>query len=343
MPLRLLPWAPEYGTAMQFDADDDASHPAAAVDATVERPDWVAVDPAGEPPLALQVVDGVRRAEAHAMDDGPDGEPLFGLFASFAVGVVRCLSPHGGGAGSASIDEDAIRVERRYFQSGGDPLDREVAAGGSTLNFRAETPPKATSANALVDALNRAMLDEEAKLAEELSRDESTLTLVDGPLRRVRSPGHRTVGYVKRIHNWYVDGEQRRLLPALTVGQRTPVVRLVSDDGHERYSWFLRLADLGHRYHPLGAVMRLEAPGALPPREAIALADQSSRALPPLASSPARDPRAPQNLTPVGALESVLTHRLGDRQWLRRALLSAVGEGADAVAAASTLVREGPR
>ena len=343
MPLRLLPWAPEYGTAMQFDADDDAAGPSVAVDATVERPDWVAVDPAGEPPLALQVVDGVRRAEAHAMDDGPDGEPLLGLFASFAVGVVRCLSPRGGGAGAASVAEDRIRVERRYFQSGGDPLDRGVVAGTSTLTFRAETPPGATSANALVSALNDAMLDEEAKLAQEISRDESTLTLVDGPLSRVRAPGRRTVGYVKRIHNWYVDGDRRRLLPLLATGQRTPVMRLVSDGGQERYSWFLRMADLGRRFHPLGAVMRLEAPGALPPSEAIALADQSSLALPPLASSPVRDPRAPQNLTPVGALESVLTRRMGDRLWLRRALLSAVGEGADAVAAASALVRDGPQ
>ena len=34
----------------------------------------------------------------------------------------------------------------------------------------------------------------------------------------------------------------------------------------------------------------------------------------------ARDPRAPQNLVPVGALEAVLTHRLGDREWIRRLL-----------------------
>lgn len=74
---------------------------------------------------------------------------------------------------------------------------------------------------------------------------------------------------------------------------------------------------------------------------AIALADQSTLALPPLASSPIRDPRAPQNLTPVGALEAVLTHRLGDRRWLRRLLAASVGEGADAVAAATVLLREG--
>ena len=333
MPLRLLPWAPEYGTAMQFDADAAAT-PVADVDATVEQGRWEAVAPAGERPDTLQIVDGVRRVEAHAMDDGPGGEPQFGLFGSFAVGVVRCAP------GGASIPEQRISVERRYLQSGGDPVDRAVAAGGGTLSFRAEVPPGASNANALVDALNRAMLDEEAKLAERQARAADVLTLVDGPLRRLRSP-ERVVGYVKRIHNWYIDAERLRLLPTLAVGERTPLVRLTSENGHARYSWFLRLADLGDRYHALGTVLRLEAPGALPRSEAVALADASTLALPPLASSPVRDPRAPQNLTPVGALEQLLTHRLGDRRWLRRLITAAVGEGADAVAAAAALVKEG--
>lgn len=338
MPLRLLPWAPEYGTAMQFDADEEAAGSATAVDTGIERREWAAVAPAGEPPRALQVVDGVRRAEAHALDEGPGGEPLFGLFGSFAVGVVRCED------GAARVlDEPRLVAQRRYFQAGGDPVDREVAVGAQRLVFRAELVPGASNANALVDALNRTMLDAEARLAESLSADESTLTLVDGPLRNVRPAGHRVVGYVKRTHRWYLDAGRMALLHALPAGQRTPLVRLESADGRQRYSWYLRLADLGPRYHPLGGLLRLEAPGALPLSEAVRLADESSLALPRLASSPVRDPRAPQNLTPVGALEQVLTHRLGDRRWLRRLLATAVGEEADAVAAASALVKESSR
>ena len=321
MTLRLLPWAPEYGTAMQFDADAEADAPdGPAVETAVERPDWVAVQPAGEPPRSLQIVDGVRRAEAHAMDDGPDGEPLVGLFGSFAVGVVRLH--HAAGAGEAHVPDELIRVERRYLQAGGEPVDRAVVSGGRGFAFRAHREP-ATGANGLVDALNREMLDEEAKLAEELSRDESTLTLVDGPLRGLRSPGRRVVGYVKRIMRWYVPAEQQRLIPALPVGWRTPLFRITDLRGVERYSWFMRIASLGSHYHPLGGVMRLETPGALAVAEAAALADQTALALPRLASSPARDPRAPQNLTPVGALEEVLTHRLGDRLWVRRLIVAA--------------------
>ncbi len=333
MPLRLLPWAPEYGTSMQFDAEgsDDSE---IAADIAVEGREWAPVEPASEPASALQIIDGVRRAEAHAMDDGPGGEPLFGLFGSFAVGAVRLEGR------SARILEPYVSVHRRFFQAGGDPVDRDVVVGDDVLRFTAEVPPKATTANSLVDALNRTMLDEEAKLAEELSRDESTLTLVDGPLRDLRSPGKRVVGYVKRIHNWYIEAEQLQVLPALGVGQRTPLVRLTSPDGRERYSWFVRIAALGSRYHHLGGIMRLEAPGFAPLAEAVVLADQSTSAMPRLASSPVRDPRAPQNLIPVGALETVLTHRLGDRRWLRRLLAASIGEGADAVAAATALLME---
>ena len=63
------------------------------------------------------------------------------------------------------------------------------------------------------------------------------------------------------------------------------------------------------------------------------LADQSARILPLLASSPVRDPRSPQNLVPVGALERALTHRLGDRRWVSRLITVTVGrEQAEALA-----------
>lgn len=45
---------------------------------------------------------------------------------------------------------------------------------------------------------------------------------------------------------------------------------------------------------------------------------------------PGYDPRAPHNLVPVGALEAVLTHRLGDRRWVQRLLTANVGREAHA-------------
>jgi hypothetical protein len=323
MALRLLPWSPEYGTGMQFDAEDNgrATEERPPIDFVEHRP-WERVSPSAPAPAAIQIVDGVRRAEAHAMDETAEGALVLGLFGSYAVGAVRC-------EGRARILEDQFRVERRYLQTGGEPRTREVPGGRHTMCFRAEVPAEATTANDLVAALNRKMLDEEEKLAEELSRDESVLTFVDGPLR-LRSPGPRVVGYIKRVHRWYVDADRQRLLLDLRVGERTPLFRIGEDSPttesreRSRTSWFLRLADLRGHYHPLAGVMRLEVPGTLPVSEAVRLADQSALVLPGLASSPVRDPRSPQNLTPVGALEAALTHRLGDRRWIGRLLTAAI-------------------
>ena len=319
MPLRLMPWAPQYGTGMQLDSGAEEDPSQAEVDTSVERSDWVAVEPKGDPPAALQIVDGVRRAEAHAIDDGPEGEPLLGLFGSLAAGVVRC------DVGSASIPEQHLHVGRRYLQAGGDPHDRTVPAGSTNLTFHAEVVRSAAGANSLLSHLNNLMLQAEAKLAESLSTDESILTFVDGPLH-LRSPGRRVVGYVKRIHTPYVDVERLNLLTELSSFQRSPLF-LISDrqNGYVRYAWYLRLANLDRLYHPLAGIIRLEAPGVLPLVEAARLADQSAQVLPRLASSPTRDPRAPQNLTPVGALEAALTHRLGDRLRIRRLIATALG------------------
>ena len=330
MPLRLVPWSPEYGSGIEADADAAEDGGASLVDADIEG-NWRAIRPDGDPPSAVQIVDGVRRVEAHAIDDD-GGAIAFGLFGSYAVGVVRCA-----GKRARILEGDRVlRVRRRYLQaSGGEPTERVVTTGETALRFRPELPAGAQAPADLVAALNRLMLDEEARLAEELSEDDATLTIVDGPLR-LRSPGPRVVGYVKRTHRWYLGAERLALLGDLAVGERTPLFRIAYDDARsERLTWYLRIADMGEHYHHLSGVVRLETPGALPQRDAAALADQTALVLPRLASSPIRDPRAPQNLTPVGALEALLTRRLGDRLWIRRRIAAALDPSAVALAVAA--------
>ena len=323
MPVRLLPWQPEYGTAMQFDADPE-NEPAVIADISVERDVWAPVTSQTSAP-SVRIVDGVRRAEAHAMDDDFEHDPVFGLFGSFAVGAVAC------DPGGARIMSEHVRVARRYLHTDtGEVADRTLAAGNTTLTFQSRSANTASRANDLVAALNRAMLDEEARLAEVLSEDESVLTLVDGPLRSMRSSGRRVVGYIKRIQQWYVGRAEIELLPTLTVGERTPLFHIPAnseDTAHlaeGRYSWFLRLPHTGPHVHPLGGALRLECSAGVSLDRAVELADQTAMLLPRLASSPIRDPRAPQNLTPVGALESHLTHLLGDRQIIHRLLAASL-------------------
>jgi hypothetical protein len=60
--------------------------------------------------------------------------------------------------------------------------------------------------------------------------------------------------------------------------------------------------------------------------EAIRLADSSTKTLPRLASASYKDPRAPQNLLPIGGLERRLRALLGDARLLHRALRLAVSD-----------------
>ena len=66
--------------------------------------------------------------------------------------------------------------------------------------------------------------------------------------------------------------------------------------------------------------MRCEATGALAPGVVVELADVVTAVLPPYASAPHKDARAPQNLYPIGGLERELRHRLGDAGVVYRAL-----------------------
>jgi len=322
MVVRLLPWQPDYGPSMSNDIESDPK-PIEPIDIRIEHDVWAPITPAPLPYLPVQIIDGVRRTEAHTLEDMDDGTTLFGLFGSYAVGAVHCdIGP----TRSSHMIKESIRIERRYLHASDSTPNHVITSSVATLTFKSRQVPNATNANALIGALSQAMLDEEAKLATELSRNESVLTLLDGPLRSVRTPGRRIVGYVKRIQQWYIGAAERELLPTLHPGERTPLFMIPPRTGLEsgqfkgRYSWFVRLRHLNRIYHPLSGLMRLEASGTLSLEEATMLADATAQLLPHLSSAPGKDPRAPHNLVPVGALETMLTHRLGDRSWVQRLL-----------------------
>jgi hypothetical protein len=54
------------------------------------------------------------------------------------------------------------------------------------------------------------------------------------------------------------------------------------------------------------------------------MADRTAAVLPLVASQEHLDPRAPQNLVPIAALERELRHLMGDRGLVYRAIRSAV-------------------
>lgn len=84
------------------------------------------------------------------------------------------------------------------------------------------------------------------------------------------------------------------------------------------YSWYLRLP--GTTGAPWAGIVRVECSAELSAPEAIGLADRSLVTLPRFASSPYKDPRAPQNLIPIAGLERRLRALLGDARLLHRTL-----------------------
>jgi len=88
--------------------------------------------------------------------------------------------------------------------------------------------------------------------------------------------------------------------------------------GFSRYAWFQRLADPGPGATELHGLVRLEVAGDVGLDVARRLADAATIWLPRTAPKRARDPRSPQNLLPIGAIEQRMRIRLGDARLFRR-------------------------
>jgi hypothetical protein len=257
----------------------------------------------------MAFVDGVRRIE-HRVLVAEGQRTIFGLLGSFGVGAVHV-------DGVARVAREALG--RVLVTGGGLKPDPFVACvpGGSPLRFDPRSEPENDPA-VPVQGLQKAMRQSEAGLAERLSA-EVDVVFLDGPLSFL-TPAARgsVVGFVKRQLRTYLEPAAHALLPRLETGERTPLFLIAGRD--PRYSWYLRIARGRSIESALTGVVRLEAPAARGQDEAKSLADLSARELPRFASDAARDPRAPQNLYPIGGLEARLKHRLGDATVVRRAI-----------------------
>jgi uncharacterized protein len=303
-------WDPSYGASL----DASAPGPADGLDVEVELPagQWRPLDPpAGlAPPATVLMVDGVRRIDARIWTAGIGGTPPSpGLACSYAAGVVRCA------AGSAAVA--AATVERSIFTSASDQSDVDA---GSTVRYKAVRIEGAQDAD-LMAAMQTALMQLEQRTTTEVlttvaGGDE--LIVVDGPLRGPGAPP-RVIGYAKTQQKQYLPDHLLPVVGALNPGQRTPVFRI--GGRWSRYTWYLRQP--GGIPIPWSGVVRLECSAELTPAQAIELAELASVTLPRYASSAVKDPRAPQQLVPIGGLEQRLRRMLGDTKLLQRALAAA--------------------
>lgn len=307
MKLRIDPWDPGYGASVELETELDE---VVGLDLEVEVPGpWKALPaPEVEEGICCAFVDGVRRIDARLFAEADDGEAP-GLAGSWAVGAAWSTIPP---------EVKDIRVGREVVLGDGlKPDALELRIRDYELNFSPSSVPGSGPLDPL-RGLQNAMREAEAELAREtLDCDEVTLVVCDGPLSYF-APGP-TVGMVKRQSRTYLDPERSRLLADLEAGERTPVFRL-GEQRLERYSWYLRLAGRRPIDGVMAGVVRLEVAALGGLEAAQTLANLAGACLPRFASEPGRDPRAPQNLYPVGALEGLLRNRLGDATLIRRAL-----------------------
>lgn len=258
----------------------------------------------------VAVVDGVRRVEARlTLDGGPVSTgpgkfgtalgPTSGVLGAWAVGAATWWPrERRSRITDARVGRSLILGEGR----GGEGLD-ELA---HDLRAAITSTPAGDPA-ALVQALQQQMRQAEAELATDLASD-NDLVLADGPLRSFsKAP---IVGFIKTQRAHYLPPEAVGLLARLGAGERTPLFAFAGPR-YPRWSWYLRLAAVpgGHSW---SGIVRLECSGEVALAHTVKLADASALLLPTLAPPLHVDPRAPQNLVPIAALERHLKHLLGD-------------------------------
>lgn len=312
-------WQAQYGSPMLIPGEDlpaggvEIAEPGAAGE--------FALTPALETtPLPIAFVDGVRRGDAHLYLH--DSEVFaHGVAGAHARGAALC-------DGEARIEH--VRVSRMIIWGCG--VNASLPGLGAGWQWQVASIHDADADAPLRELQNR-MRQSEAQLAERLAA-EGWLVVADGPLSFVRSRDLPVCGYIKTHHRPLLPPELHRRVPELRAGQRSPLFAL----GRDRYSCYTRVADRAGHSSPWYGIARLEFPqsaGLEPARET---ADGVACALPRYAGIAHTDPRAPQNLQPIGALERQLRHRLGHPGLSTRA----VREAARTLARASATTERSP-
>lgn len=290
-------WSPDFGAS--YDGADE--EPTAPTETGIETRDWEPIGPRVQPPSDVTFIDGVARVDAQVWIVDDDG-PKPGLCASVAAGSIRC---------NARAVISGQRVVRSLVTGAvnAEPIETAHARYG-VVRWAGD-----------VDMLSQGVTERMRAVEAEVARTTADVPLMvlDGLLWG-REDVPNAIGFIKSHRRRYLEDEHQAVVHVLPAGTRSPVF-LVSTAIRSWYSWYLRLP--GGSGHPMAGVVRCEASNQLDVPQVIALADIACAALPRFASEAHRDPRAPQNLYPIGGLEKDLRHRMGDSRLLERALRAA--------------------
>ena len=171
------PWDPGYGVAFGEELDGGALEESSAeldLDLEMPRAQWRPVDPdpAAVVPGMVLFADGVRRIDARVWVHGTRPQPVPGIAASFAAGLVCC-------DGAARIGD--LTVERGLFTAAAEAAG--ITAGRVSYPARLAAGP---AYEQLSLALQQRLTNAEVQLAltyraQNPAADD--LLVIDGPLR----------------------------------------------------------------------------------------------------------------------------------------------------------------
>ncbi len=322
MRIALDPWGSDYASQVSVPHEADGAETTVQVlEEPVEAVPWEAQRPQpASLPAMTAVVDGVMRTDARSVVS--HGERQFlGLFCSLAGGAVVV---------DRQVALADMEVKRLFITGSGQsgPDTFPVPAGSGPALRYANLSSPSTTQDKLGEALMTEMRQTESAIAERLSGPDS-LILADGNLTYIGGSSS-VVGVIKTIHRMYLSGERIQVLEQLQPGDRTPLFRIQGGTRRESYdvfSCYLRLTRPRRIEHAFAGLVRLEVKASLGPHKAVELLNQASLKVFSLASRAPKDPRAPQNLLPVGGLERQLRRRLGDPQLVRRGIEKALLRG----------------
>jgi hypothetical protein len=308
------PWDPGYGAGAEAPFEDDGTK--VLVDPEVETADWSRpIEPPPCPDEAMTFVDGVMRIDLRVLASDGDRQ-TWGLMGSFGAAGVRC----DGAATFVGLDEPVGRALILGGRLTAEPI--ELRTGTCRVVYL----PRSIAADdnqSLRIALQRLMIEAEQRMATRLAAD--GLVIADGPLRLNSGGDLAIVGVVKRMVTAYLHDEHAALLGRLKPGQRTPIFA-IGNAVLDRLAWYQRLQPADGLWHELAGLVRCEVRLEHGVASATSIADRLACTLVRFAGRPGVDPRAPQNLIPVGALEVRLRHLLGHRTVIRRALQTKLWE-----------------
>ena len=304
-PIYVEEWGAGYGSPYLI--DDESGDSAEGV--LLEDGDQLLAHAGGERglPGGLAFVDGVRRAEAWLVTVADDDQSVRGLAGAFATGAVLAVPGH-----SPAFSRE--RVRRLAIWGSGLHVDLPAVPGGWGWDVVsiADTEPDAPLAS-----LQTRMRESERDLAAQLAA-EGHLVVLDGPLSFVLGRDAHVSGYVKTHHRRFLPAEAHARVPQLATGERTSLFSV-----GERFSCYARIATPTSYSPPWSGIIRLDLAGEAGLEEAKRLADTLCLRLPRFAGVAHCDPRAPQNLQPIGALETHLRHLMGDVALATRAVRDA--------------------